>query len=201
MKVTIYALIDPITCRVRYIGRTKVSIKARLSQHIHRAKYGKEKTHKRDWILSLLKINCKPLVRKLTEVEGWNESYILEQNLIKKYEHRLTNFYDKGPGSLRTFREEDKIKISESLKRGYKNGTIKKPSGKTIYVYKRDGTFYDEFISIQEVVDKLGVYRTTIKKHIKGLNSTNTLPKKKKFLKSKYQYNTVKVEKMHDYTR
>lgn len=203
MKVIIYALVDPITCKVRYIGRTSVNIKARLSKHIHDAKYFKKKTHKEDWIRSLLKINCKPLIRKLTEIEGWEESYELEVSLIEKYKDRLTNYYDRGPGYLRQCREEDRIKISNTLKSKYAQGTIDKPVGKTIYVYNRDGSFYNEYVSVSEACTKLGVGRTTIKRHINTYPFTRTtsdLNNKKKNLKGKYQFSTVKVDKMHDYT-
>jgi hypothetical protein len=203
MKVIIYALVDPITCKVRYIGRTSVSMSARLSKHIHDAKYNKRKTHKEDWIRSLLKINCKPLIRKLIEIEGWEESYELEISLIEKYKDRLTNYYDKGIGKLRQCREEDRIKISNTLKSKYAQGTIDKPVGKTIYVYNRDGSFHSEYPSIQETVNALGVYRSTIKKHINGQRPSFDSPTadgRKRHLKSEYQYSTVKVDRMHDYT-
>jgi len=203
MKVIIYALIDPITSKVRYIGRTSVSINTRLSKHIHDAKYNKRKTHKEDWIRSLLKINCKPLVRKLTEIEGWHESYVFEINLIEKYKDRLTNYYDKGLGKLRSCRDEDRKKISETLKQGYANGTIDKPIGKTIYVYKNDGTYVGEYPSIQETARQLNVYGGTIKKHINGKlpsHNTPTTDGRKRYLRTGYQYSTIKVDKMHDYT-
>lgn len=203
MKVIIYALVDPITCKIKYIGRTSVSMNARLSKHIHDAKYNKRKTHKEDWIRSLLKINCKPLVRKLTEIEGWDESYAFEVSLIEKYKERLTNYYDRGPGKLRSCREEDKQKISETLKQGYANGSIVKPTGKTIYVYKNDGTYVGEYPSIQETARQLGVYWGTIKKHINGKlpsHDTPTTDGRKRYLRTGYQYSTIKVDKMHDYT-
>lgn len=203
MKVIIYALVDPITCKVRYIGRTSVSTSARLSKHIHDAKYNKRKTHKEDWIRSLLKINCKPLIRKLTEIEGWEESYELEVSLIEKYKDRLTNYYDKGMGYLRQCREEDRIKISNTLKSKYAQGTIDKPIGKTIYVYNRDGSFYNEYVSVSEACAKLGVGRTTIKRHINGYHPSFDSPTadgRKRCLKGNYQFSTVKVDKMHDYT-
>lgn len=203
MEVKIYALVDPITCRVRYIGRTSVSLNDRLSQHIHRARYGKAKTHKEDWIRSLLKINCRPLVRQLCIIEGWEESYEFECNLIEKYKDRLTNFYDKGQGSLRTCREEDRIKISNSLKQGYSQGTIQRPKGKTIYVYNKDGSFYNEYPSIQETSRQLGMFFSTVKKHINGSLPDPNIPTKdgrKRHLKTGYQFSAVKVEKMHDYT-
>jgi hypothetical protein len=203
MKVIIYALVDPITCKIKYIGRTSVSVNARLSKHIHDAKFFKKKTHKEDWIRSLLKINCKPLVRKLTEIEGWEESYKFEVALIEKYKDRLTNYYDKGPGKLRSCREEDRKKISKTLKQGYANGTIDKPKGKTIYVYKDNGTYVGEYPSIQETARQLGVYWGTIKKHINGKlpsYNTPTTDGRKRYLRTGYQYSTVKIDKMHDYT-
>lgn len=193
MKVQIYALVDPITCKIRYIGRTKTSLETRLSQHIHRAKYGKAKTHKENWIRSLLKINCKPLIRCLTIIDGWEESYEFEVNLIDKYKDRLTNFYDLGPGKLRTTREEDKLKISETLKEGYISGRIARPEGRTIYAYNSDGTFFKEFTSIAEAGRFPEMSRTTIKNHI------NCIPKGK-YLRSKYQFSAVRVERMFDYT-
>lgn len=202
MKVIIYALVDPITCKVRYIGRTSVSINARLSKHIHDAKYNKRKTHKEDWIRSLLKINCKPLIRKLTEIEGWEQSYELEVSLIEKYKYRLTNYYDKGMGYLRQCREEDRVKISNTLKSKYAQGTIDKPIGKTIYVYNRDGSFHSEHVSVSEACTKLGVGRTTIKRHINGyhpLFNSPTADGRKRCLKGNYQFSTVKVDRMHDY--
>ena len=47
VKVNIYVLIDPITLKVRYIGRTKKPLSERLSQHVGKAKHDKDKnTHK-----------------------------------------------------------------------------------------------------------------------------------------------------------
>lgn len=203
MKVIIYALIDPVTCKIRYIGRTSVSMKARLSKHIHDTRFSKRKTYKEDWIRSLLKINSKPLIRKLTIVEGWNESYQLEISLIEKYKDRLTNHYDKGQGKLRTCREEDRIKISNTLKLKYEQGLIKKPKGKIVYVYNKDGSFLNEFSSISETSRKLKVFPGTIRKHIKGTIPGKSVPTKdgrKRFIKVGYQYSLIKVKKMHDYT-
>lgn len=203
MKIIIYALIDPITCKVRYIGRTSVSMSARLSKHIHDAKYNKRKTHKEDQIRSLLKINCKPLVRKLTEIEGWDESYAFEVALIEKYKDRLTNYYDQGPGKLRSCRKEDREKISETLKQGYANGSIARPTGRTVYVYNSDGTYYGEYPSIQETARQLGVYWGTIKKHINNKLTSPNIPTadgRKRYLRTGYQYSAIKVDKMHDYT-
>ena len=204
MKVTIYALIDPITCKVKYIGRTSTKLNDRLSGHIHASKYYTRHTHKENWIRSLLKINSRPLIRKLVEVEGWEESYKLEVSLISKYKDRLTNYYDKGPGKLRSCKEEDRIKISNTLKRKYKDGSISLPKGTTVYVYNRDGSFFKEFSSVPQASKELDVYHGTIYKHIYGNKPQFDIPTKdlrKRFLRSKYQFSTIKVDKMHNYEK
>lgn len=203
MEVKIYALVDPITCKIRYIGRTSVKLSNRLSQHIHRAKYDKAKTHKEDWIRSLLKINCRPWIRQLCVIHGWEESYEFEVALIEKYRDRLTNFYDKGQGALRECRDEDKLKISNTLKLGYSQGTIERPKGKNVYVYNKDGSFYNEYPSIQEASRQLEVYFSIIKRHLNGKISPKNTPTKdgrKRFIRGNYQYSPIKVEKMHDFT-
>jgi len=64
-KVIIYVLIDPLTLKVRYIGRTKCSLEKRLGEHISKSKLEYNFTHKCNWIKSLLKQNLKPIIRKL----------------------------------------------------------------------------------------------------------------------------------------
>src|SRR5690242_9617875 len=98
MIVKIYVLIDPITLKVRYIGRTTVSLPMRLSQHIHKSVKKKESTHKAHWIRLFYKNSLKPYIRLLTSVEGWKESYQFERDLIFKYRDRLLNHNDRGIG-------------------------------------------------------------------------------------------------------
>lgn len=74
-RVVIYCLVCPITLKVRYIGRTTVSLPMRLSQHVFKAKHNRDNTHKSNWIRSLLKINSRPFIRTLCVVNGWDESY------------------------------------------------------------------------------------------------------------------------------
>lgn len=194
MEVKIYALVDPITMKIRYIGRTIGTINGRLSQHIHEARYLKKYTRKSNWVNSLLKINSKPLVRQLTIINSWEESYKFETELIGKYKNRLYNNYDRGIGELRNLTEKDKKKISDTLKQGYIDGRIKIPEGKTIYVYNKDGSYYKEFESISKTAKELGYYFKTVSKHINGKLAG-------KYPKKGYQFSTIKVEKMHDFTK
>lgn len=192
-QVKIYALIDPITLKVRYIGRTTSSLKKRLSEHISKAKHCNNYTHKENWIRSLLKINSKPYIRCLTTINGWQESYKFECELIRKYKDRLVNDYDKGPGYMRDMTEQQKLKISKTLKQRYKEG-LHNPARKIVYAYNKDGSFYKEFISIRQAAKELGYYFKVISKQ---LNSGKDL----KHMKKDYQFSFVKVEKMKDFTK
>lgn len=204
-KVKIYALIDPITLKVRYIGRTIRSLPMRLSQHIHRAKdINRSKTHRDNWILSLLKINSKPIIRLLCEVEGWKESHIFEQNLIKKYAHRLTNHDDRGEGGKnRNTTEEQKIKISNTLKEYYKD----KPMAfeRTVYVYNYDGTFYKEYTSGAKAARDLNIPYSTIRKHlskiVQDFDSPTKDGRKRKKRLTLFQFSFTRVDKMHDLSK
>ncbi len=63
--ITIYALADPITGKVRYIGKT-CSPQKRLHLHIHEARAGNA-TPKCAWIRSLLDIGQRPVLVALEE--------------------------------------------------------------------------------------------------------------------------------------
>lgn len=163
--VKIYVLVCPITLKVRYIGRTSTSLRNRLSQHVHEALYKERKyTHKVNWIQKLLKHNCRPVIRKLCEVKGWKESYVIEQQLIEKYADRLFNHRDRGEGSNYPKSSDHRNKIGHALKEGYASGKIKHPRSKVVHYYDNHGTHLGYFDSVKEAAEKLGMYRSMIEK-------------------------------------
>lgn len=126
--ICIYALIDPDN-NVRYIGKTKVSLQKRLSQHITDSKSIMNGSKRRNinkrysWIISLLKDNKKPNIILLEEC---NENNWIEREVyyISKYKN-LTNMTKGGDGGStnkgRKFgpiSEETRRKISENTKKG-----------------------------------------------------------------------------------
>jgi len=101
MKWRIYALKDPRTKLVRYVGWTRQSMVARLGEHIADS-VSSQKTHKQKWILSMLSIGIKPTAEILQEGEGagWAEA---EQYWIKRHRSsgaKLTNGTDGGDGII-----------------------------------------------------------------------------------------------------
>lgn len=190
-KVIIYVLVDPITLKVRYIGRTRSTLKKRLGEHISKAKHDYNKTHKCNWIKSLLRINSKPYIRKIAEINGWKESHIFERDLINKYKHRLLNHDDRGEGSVNHIvSDEQKLRISNTLKQYFKYNKAK--TNTPIHVYNYEGVYIKSYNSIIEASKELKVYHGTISKHLTGVSK---IPNRVKL-----QFSYTKVDKMIDYT-
>lgn len=153
--VSIYALCDPITCKVRYIGRTSKKVIAhRLIEHISKAKYyhvyypNGKKPHRINWINSLLDKGYEPVIKLITRVEGWKKSHTLERELINKHllKRDLVNSDDKGEGSKnRTVTDIEKNKIRNSLRNYYSTNLNAK--AKPIDVYDIDGNYLKSYPS------------------------------------------------------
>lgn len=175
MIVKIYVLIDPISLKVRYIGRTRSSLNKRLSEHISKAKYhrkyGRKANHKYNWINGLLKINSKPYIRLLTTVNGWQSSHKLERQLIKKYSksRNLVNKDDFGAGESKKFvSRETRNKISKTLQEKYKNGEIVSGTTKSIFVYDLEGNFINTYSSLTNCSIDLNIHISTISRNLRG---------------------------------
>lgn len=96
----IYGLIDPRDNSVRYIGKTIHDIQTRLNRHIRNSK--NKKTHKDNWINSLLQKDLKPSIELIDVVNiadefFWEKHYI---SLYKSWNFDLTNSTDGGEGTF-----------------------------------------------------------------------------------------------------
>jgi len=114
MKVKIYALIDPQTNEVRYIGKTIQTLKKRLTQHLCDG----NNTYKTNWIKKLKTNGLKPKI-ELIELVDDSEWVIREQYWISKY-NNLTNLTDGGESGA-YFTDEILSKISKGVKNVWKN--------------------------------------------------------------------------------
>jgi group I intron endonuclease len=110
-KAFIYALIDPKNNEVRYIGKAN-NPKKRLTQHLLISK--NKKTHRDNWLQSLLAADLKPILVILEECQdNWAER---EQYYIDKYPN-LTNHTKGGEGTNGFKHSEETIqKFSEQRK-------------------------------------------------------------------------------------
>lgn len=199
-EVIIYVLIDPISLKVRYIGRTSCKLKKRLAEHISKAKKDYDRTHKVEWIRSLLRINSKPFIRKLITIKGWGKSYEVERCLISKYKDRLLNHNDRGEGNLnKIVTIEQRIAIASSLIEYFK--THNAPACKKVYAYNEDGTFHSEYKSIRDASKQFGLYYKTVSRHANNIIGAKKPNRKKDpTLKKGKQFSFEKVDKMFDYT-
>lgn len=157
IEVKIYVLRDPITNEIRYIGRTKNFLNRRLNGHLSKAKTNKFKTHKDNWLLSLL---SRPIIEELITIIGWTESHIYEQNLIKEYlknGYNLVNLDDRGEGSVnKIISEEQKLKISKKVKELHDNNKLS-CNRKSVDIYDLNGVFIISKRSYKEASEFIGI--------------------------------------------
>lgn len=97
MKIFIYALQNPVTEEIRYIGKTK---NPKMRFHNHMNKRHNEKTHKTNWIESLKKQKIRPIMIIIDEVseEDWKfwERFWIQQ--FKCWGFELVNHTSGGDG-------------------------------------------------------------------------------------------------------
>jgi len=114
-KFLIYKLIDPFTNEVRYIGVTSRSLRERLWQHVYEAKKQKGKnTYKKNWILSIINKNSKPIIELIEETD-FNNYEKREIYWINQY-NNLTNT-DKGGNGVILNRSLESISKSSDAKK------------------------------------------------------------------------------------
>jgi hypothetical protein len=141
----IYALIDPNSHLVRYIGKS-VNPKSRLRSHISETKIYNH--YRSRWIKSLLKKNQIPIMKilkicALTDFEKYEAEYI---NLYKS--RKLTNSDNSGKGNI-------------GRRKSIINKSITKIS-KKVYQYDLDGNFIEEFKSVRFASRKLKINHSYI---------------------------------------
>ncbi len=97
VTTNIYILIDPITNKVRYVGKAN-NISQRYRAHLNRAR--KHQIHKKNWIESLKREGLKPIIEVIDEVpiNEWIfwETYWISQ--FKAWGFDLINYTNGGDG-------------------------------------------------------------------------------------------------------
>lgn len=100
---TIYALIDPFTEKVRYVGKTVKRVRDRLNGHISEARRaeGRGKAgHCQRWLLKLDAAGKKPIISTLmvVESESWAKWEVMFISWFKGMGCDLTNYTTGGEG-------------------------------------------------------------------------------------------------------
>ena len=110
----IYTLIDPLTGRIRYVGKTQY-LNTRYRNHCNASKF--ENTHKGHWINKLIRSNLQPIMEIIETVSNSNEATKREIFWIAKFrqmKYPLTNGTEGGDGMTNPT-EETRRKLSKSL--------------------------------------------------------------------------------------
>lgn len=164
----IYALLDPMSHEIRYIGKTN-NIIERYRNHIRE----KSNCHRVNWISSLKKKNLIPSFIILQECED-NESDVVERQYIKEYREKgydLTNNTDGGDGNYKF--TPDVIEKLSRQRVGKKQSaeTIAKRVQhlhKSVLQYDLEGNFIKKWDSIKSAAEAFNISYQNITAAISG---------------------------------
>lgn len=186
--VSIYGLYDKKDNIIRYIGKTnKLDIKKRLKEHINETIRNNKKSHKRNWIRSVINNNGEidiELLETTTETE-WQDR---EKYWIEKYKisNKLTNTTDGGDlggrGIIYDISYDDcKKYIQDNLNIKSKTQWINVtnlpdfiPKDPRVVYLKRGWVSWGDFLGTNNIQDNLKAKKyisyDEAKNHIKTLN-------------------------------
>lgn len=122
--VFIYALIDPFSCKVRYIGKT-IRLKERLANQCNE----KSNTYRCHWIQSILAKGKKPVqvvLQELNNNEDWKSAEQKWISIARKYGWDLVNLTDGGDGVVNLSGESKERLLKTWKGRKHKPESIEK---------------------------------------------------------------------------
>ncbi len=132
MIIYIYTLSDPTTNIVKYVGKT-INPKIRYRTYIKQAKNGTRNNLVINWVKSLLKLDLKPNMEIIDEIDGeweWLEQYWISQ--FKTWGFTLKNMTEGGDANPMD-NLDVRIKISNHMKNIFRNDEW----GKNISISKK----------------------------------------------------------------
>jgi len=150
MEIKIYTLADPLTNEIKYIGKTKNDLKARVRLHLN---IKKEKNNKRvKWIKELKSKGLRPKA-EILEFCSDSDWEMLEDfwiNQFRTWGFDLVNTCDGGQG-----RRGYKMTDEERL-------VVSKQKPKAVIQYNLNGEVINEFPSIAEAAKQTGIKNANI---------------------------------------
>lgn len=125
----IYALKDPVTEAIRYVGKTSQNPRTRLRAHINRARDNRGARHCASWISSLIDAGLEPLMQVLETVsaDSWEEAEKRWIRNLRDAGANLVNMTEGGgchAGHATT--EEVREKISEAARKQFASEEARK---------------------------------------------------------------------------
>ena len=117
MKTNVYALIEPNTLKIRYIGITEQTLQKRLFGHLSDSFLKRDNSRKRSWVISLKNKGYIPIIKLLKVCNTREEALKLESELINKYyiKKRLVNCLDEGKFTSRGVKSAKNLKVKKFM--------------------------------------------------------------------------------------
>lgn len=140
----IYALKDPETFEVKYIGQTSLTLYRRLTRHVSEALTHKKSSPKKEWIKSLIFKELCPIIELLEISDSPNKT---EEYWINKYKETIFNIEEKP--------------------------NFNKKNSKTVFGLLPETGNIIEFSNISEASEKTGTDRNNITKAIHSNKKAN----------------------------
>lgn len=139
MKTKIYKLVDPLTKKVMYVGKTSKTLEARLIGHLHES-YNTERIikDKEKWLKKLFKKGLLPKIQIIEYVDKNQESI--------RESYWITYYHSESPLFNLTFNKNKKYFKYKSLIKAF-----------VIYQFDKDGNFIKKWKSITEAAKKLNI--------------------------------------------
>lgn len=161
----IYVLKDPISLKIRYVGKTS-NPNNRIYRHMSDYSLAESWTKKNKWLLHLKKLNLVPIMEIIDEAND-NDVNDLEKKWIKHFKEngiKLTNMTDGGDGYDWTGKNHTK----ESIRKIKMNHPLRKE----IIQLNLDNKIIKIYESIHDCDRELGFHRSHISKCCKRINQT-----------------------------
>lgn len=137
LKYIIYALQDPISLEIRYIGKSANGL-IRANAHVYHTDLKTSKSYKSNWIRQLKNQGLKPIVKLVQELNSLDEINQAEQYWIKYFKDQgcpLTNATNGGMGRCGLVHSEE---TKQKIRLGQKNKKVAR--GKDHGMYGRSRT-------------------------------------------------------------
>ncbi len=99
-RCKIYGLAHPRTGIIRYVGKSVIDLRARLSNHVYKARSGRTTTPIGVWIRHLLRNGLRPSILLLENASGrWQDAERAWVSRLRSQGRRLLNVYPGGNGA------------------------------------------------------------------------------------------------------
>jgi hypothetical protein len=100
--------------------------------------------------------------------------FVEKENLLEREQYYINTFncsFNITKNVIRnTLSKSSRLKISETLKKGYQTGVIKSQSEKEIYVYTSKGVFIETFKSLRDCSKKMNIHCSSIIRVCKNIH-------------------------------